>query len=49
VLPETLLALVKKEKGRVQLSPDSRLSYRPAERDADGLVAELKSFCGRLL
>ncbi len=48
VRPDTVLALVKKEKGRVQLFPDSRLSYRPAERDADGLVAELKSFCGRL-
>jgi transcription-repair coupling factor (superfamily II helicase) len=49
VRAETLLALVKKEKGRVQLFPDSRLSYRPIERDADGLIAELKAFCGRLL
>jgi transcription-repair coupling factor (superfamily II helicase) len=49
VRTETLLALAKKEKDRVRLFPDSRLSYRPSERDADGLIAELKSLCGRLL
>jgi transcription-repair coupling factor (superfamily II helicase) len=49
VRTETLLALAKKEKDRVRLFPDSRLSYRPGERDADGLIAELKSLCGRLL
>ena len=49
VRSDTLLALAKKEKGRVQLFPDSRVGYRPAERDADGLIAELKALCGRLL
>src|SRR6185369_14054188 len=45
---DVLLGLVKKEKGRVQLFPDSRLGYRPVERDADGLIGELKALCGRL-
>jgi transcription-repair coupling factor (superfamily II helicase) len=45
---DTLLALQRKEKGRIQLFPDSRLGYRPAERDADGLIGELKALCGRL-
>jgi hypothetical protein len=45
---DVLLALAKKEKGRVQLFPDSRLGYRPVERDADGLIGELKALCGRL-
>jgi transcription-repair coupling factor (superfamily II helicase) len=49
VRTDTLLALAKREKGRVQLFPDSRLSYRPTERDTDGMIAELKAFCGRLL
>ena len=49
VRADTLFALARKEKGRVQLFPDSRLGYRPAERDADGLIAELKTLCGRLV
>jgi transcription-repair coupling factor (superfamily II helicase) len=48
VRTDTLLALVKRSKGAVQLFPDSRLSYRRHERDADGLVAELKAFCATL-
>jgi transcription-repair coupling factor (superfamily II helicase) len=48
VHPDVLLGLAKKEKGRVQLFPDSRLGYRPVERDADGLIGELKALCGRL-
>ena len=49
VQADTLPALVKKEKGRVRLFPDSRLSYLPEERDADGLIDELKAFCERVL
>jgi transcription-repair coupling factor (superfamily II helicase) len=49
VRADTLFALARKEKGRVQLFPDSRLGYRPHERDADGLIAELKALCGRLV
>ncbi|MBI3770894.1 MAG: transcription-repair coupling factor [Deltaproteobacteria bacterium] len=49
VRADTLLALARQEKGRVQLFPDSRLGYRPVERDADGLIAELKALCGRLV
>ncbi len=50
VRPETCCSrLPKKEKGRVQLFPDSRLGYRPLERDADGLIGELKALCGRIL
>ncbi len=49
VRTDTLFALARKEKGRVRLFPDSRLGYRPAERDADGLIDELKALCGRLV
>ena len=49
VKTDTLFALARKEKGRVRLFPDSRLGYRPAERDADGLIDELKALCGRLV
>jgi len=48
VRPQALLALAEHEKDRVRLFPDSRLSYRPREHDADGLMAELRSLCGRL-
>jgi len=48
VSSETLLALAERERGRVRLFPDSRVGYRPEERDADGLIAELQTFCGRL-
>ncbi len=49
VRSDTLLALARKEKGRLQLFPDSRVGYRPGERDADGLIDELKALCGRLV
>jgi len=49
VKTDTLFALARREKGRVRLFPDSRLGYRPAERDADGLIDELKALCGRLV
>jgi transcription-repair coupling factor (superfamily II helicase) len=49
VRADTVLALARKEKGRLQLFPDSRVGYRPGERDADGLIDELKALCGRLV
>jgi transcription-repair coupling factor (superfamily II helicase) len=49
VRPETVLALSKREKGRVRLFPDSRLGYHPEAADSDGLVAELQAFCARLV
>ena len=48
VRPETVLVLARKERERVRLLPDSRVTYRPSARDADGLVAELRDFCRRL-
>jgi transcription-repair coupling factor (superfamily II helicase) len=49
VKTDMILALVRKEKGRLRLFPDSRLGYLPREQDTDGLVRELEDLCGRLI
>ncbi len=49
VRPDVVMALIKKHKDRLRLLPDSRLSYRPDERDADGLVGELQDLCRKLV
>jgi hypothetical protein len=41
--PGRLVALVQSGKGRLKLSADAQLSFRPEAHDWDGLVAETKA------